>query len=184
MLDGDGRVAGIVSQTDLLRKSEYQEDPDARRPPLSHHRVQADGLTAGDAMSTSAITVGPDASVVAAARALDRQHIGHLVVTEADGSVVGVISPRDLLKVYLRPDAEIREEIIADVIIGYLGTNPARVRVTVTEGIVHLSGEVEHKSMVPLAARMARAIDGVVEVRSDLVYAIDESRRPLAGAEG
>jgi osmotically-inducible protein OsmY len=86
--------------------------------------------------------------------------------------------------VYLRPDAEIRDEIIADVITGYLGTEPARVSVTVTDGIVRLSGEVEHKSMVPLAARMTRAIDGVVEVRSDLAYAIDDSRLPLAEPEG
>jgi CBS domain containing-hemolysin-like protein len=70
VLDGDGRVAGIVSQTDLLRKSEYEEEPDARRPPLSHHhRVQSEGLTARDVMSAPAVTIGPDAWSVSSALA-------------------------------------------------------------------------------------------------------------------
>jgi CBS-domain-containing membrane protein len=46
--------------------------------------------------------------------------------------------------------------------------------------IVTLRGEVERKSMVPLAARMARSADGVVDVVNELAYAIDDSRLPTA----
>lgn len=177
VLDAEGRVVGLVSQTDLLRKEEYQEDPAARPAPNSHwHRAQAAGRTAGDVMSSPAVTIPPEASVVTAARTLDRHRVGHLVVTGPDGSIAGIVSPRDLLKVYLRSDAEIREEIVTEVIAGYLGTNPARVEVTVSDGIVTLRGDVERKSMVPLAGRLARAVDGAVSVVCDLGYVIDDSR--------
>ncbi len=131
-------------------------------------------------MSTPAVTIAPEASIVAAARALDRRHVGHLVVAHPDGTVAGIISPRDLLKVYLRSDDEIRAEIVDDVIAGYLGCDPALVDVAVTDGNVALRGQVEHKSMVPLAARMTRAVDGVVSVTAELDYAVDDSRRPMA----
>ena len=102
------------------------------------------------------------------------------MVAHPDGTVAGIISPRDLLKVYLRSDDEIRAEIVDDVIAGYLGCDPALVDVAVTDGNVALRGQVEHKSMVPLAARMTRAVDGVVSVTAELDYAVDDSRRPMA----
>jgi CBS domain-containing protein len=120
------------------------------------------------------------ASIVEAARSLDRHHVGHLVVAEEDGSLAGIISPRDLLKVYLRTDEDIRGEILGDIIIKYLGTDLERVKVAVDGGIVTLRGEVEHKSMVPLAARLTRAVDGVVDVKAILSYAIDDSHLPTA----
>jgi len=182
VLDAGGRVVGIVSQIDLLRKEEYQDDPKAPRPPLFSHdgRSRSAGLTAKDVMSLPVVTIAPEASVVAAARALDRGHVGHLVVTHPDGTIAGIISPRDLLKVYLRPDEEIRAEIVDDVLTKYCGTDPSWVDVKVSEGVVTMRGQVDHKSMVPLAARMARAVDGVVSVVAKLDYRVDDSHRPLA----
>jgi osmotically-inducible protein OsmY len=45
---------------------------------------------------------------------------------------------------------------------------------------VTLRGEVERKSMVPLAARMARSVDGVVDVENLLAYAVDDTHLPTA----
>jgi osmotically-inducible protein OsmY len=45
---------------------------------------------------------------------------------------------------------------------------------------VTLRGEVERKSMIPLAARMAQSVDGVVDVVNKLAYAIDDSHLPTA----
>jgi CBS-domain-containing membrane protein len=181
VLDSEGRIAGIVSESDLMRKEEYQDDGAGPRPPHSrHHRAQAEGLTASHVMNSPAITISAEASIVAAARAFDRAHVSHLVVTEADGALAGIVTPLDLLKVYLRTDGEIRGEILDEVITNYLGCDPARAGVTVTDGIVTLRGEVEHKSMVPLAARMARSVDGVVDVVNHLAYAVDDTRLPTA----
>ena len=181
VLDAGGRVAGLVSEIDLLRKEEYQEDPGARRPPHWRHgadRARADGLTAGDLMTSPAVTIRPEASVVEAARALDRQHVRRLVVIDGDGNLVGIVAPPDLLKVYLRSDVEIRDEIIHEVITEYLGTDPERITVTVTAGQVTLGGEVEKKSMIRLAVKMAHSVDGVVNVAEALSYAIDDTHVP------
>jgi CBS domain-containing protein len=181
VLDAEGGIAGIISESDLIRKEEYQDDPAARRPPHSHHhRAQAEGLTAGQVMNSPAITISPEASIVAAARAFDRAHVSHLVVTEADGTLAGILTPLDLLKVYLRTDGEIRDEILGEVITNYLGCDPGRAEVTVTDGVVTLRGEVERKSMVPLAGRMARSVDGVVDVVNNLAYAVDDTHLPTA----
>jgi len=181
VLDSEGCLAGIVSESDLMRKEEYQDDLAARHPPHSHHhRAQAEGLTAGQVMNSPAITISPDVSIVAAARAFDRAHVSHLVVTESDGALAGIVTPLDLLKVYLRTDDEIRDEILYEVIADYLGCDPGRAEVTVTDGIVTLRGEVERKSMVPVAARMARFVDGVVDVVNHLAYAVDDTHLPTA----
>ncbi len=185
VLGAGGRVAGVVSEPDLLRKEEYQEDPAAGRPPLlGHGRARAAGRTAGDLMTSPAVTISPDASVVEAARALDRHQVGHLVVAAEDGSLVGIVSPRDLLKVFMRADEDVRREIVGEIITKYLGTDPARVEVAVNDGIVTLRGEVEHKSMVPLATRLTRAVDGVVDVVTGLSYAVDDSHRPMSSDPG
>jgi CBS domain-containing protein len=181
VLDAEGGIAGIISESDLIRKEEYQDDSAARRPPYSHHhRAQAEGLTAGQVMNSPAITISPEASIVAAARAFDRAHVSHLVVTEADGTLAGILTPLDLLKVYLRTDGEIRDEILGEVITNYLGCDPGRAEVTVTDGVVTLRGEVERKSMVSLAGRMARSVDGVVDVVNNLAYAVDDTHLPTA----
>jgi predicted transcriptional regulator len=132
VLDHQGRVTGVVSETDLLRKEEYQEDPEAKRPPRWRHhdaKVRAVGVTAGDVMTSPPVTITPDASIVAAARALDRHHVRRLVVISADGWPAGIVTPSDLLRVYLRSDEEIRTEILQQVIAGDLGTNPDLVKV-------------------------------------------------------
>lgn len=60
----------------------------------------------------------------------------------------------------------------------YLGTNPALVRASVTEAMVTLAGEVEKKSMILLAVRMSRSVDGVVDVADELTFAVDGTHLP------
>jgi osmotically-inducible protein OsmY len=92
--------------------------------------------------------------------------------------MVGAVSLRDLLRVFLRPDNAIRTDIINEVLAGYLGTNPAMVRVDVTDGVVKLSGEVERRSMLPLVLPMVRAVDGVIDAECELRYAVDDTGLP------
>ncbi len=183
VLSHSGRVSGLVRQADLLAKEEAKDDPDADRLPwLRRRRAQAKarGLAAADVMTSPAPGIGADASVVQAAREMDRSGSGHLVVTGAHGELAGIISRGDVMRVFLRPDDEIRDEIVRDVFAGYLGTNTALVEVTVTDGMVTLAGEVENKSMIPIAIRMACSVDGVVAVNAGLGFAVDDSWRPPA----
>src|SRR5512146_2514203 len=70
VLDDESRLAGVVTETDLLRKEEYQDDPSAHRVPRWRHRdarERAAGLIAQDVMSSPALTVTTDTTLVEAA---------------------------------------------------------------------------------------------------------------------
>ncbi len=178
VLDGQGRVSGVVSEVDLLHKEQYKEDG-KRQPRLRHpaSRAKAAGVTAGDVMTSPAITIGPDATVVEAARSLVAHRIKRMPVVDADGKLVGICSQRDLLRVFLRPDEAIAEDIRTRV-FDALGTNPALVQVDVDEGVVTLGGEVGNKSMIALAVCMAQSADSVVDVVNHLTYAVDDTIAP------
>ncbi|MGE5131615.1 MAG: CBS domain-containing protein [Gemmatimonadota bacterium] len=178
VLDEQGRVAGIVSEADLLPKEEFQQDVTGR--PLPRWRRwgrgrQARAVTARQAMTSPAVTIGPGASVVEAARSMDLHHVKRLPVTGPENRLAGIVSRRDLVRIFVRPDQEIAAEVRDEVLAEYLGANPALVQVTVTEGMVTLAGEVERKSMVPIAGRLALSVDGVVAVDNQLVFAVDDT---------
>lgn len=111
--------------------------PDAAR--------QGSRVTAGEVMTRQAATIAPGASVVEAARTMDRAGTGQLLVTGPDGQLAGIISRGHLLRVLARSDQDMKDEIIRDVLTGYLHTNPALVHIQVTDGVVTLSGEVSAK---------------------------------------
>ena len=113
VLDQDGRLVGVVSEADLMAKVQYQGQarPDARADRRERQRhAKADGNTAGELMSSPAIAIFPDLSVVEAARIMHREQIKRLPVVDADGRVTGVLSRSDVLKVLLRPDHSIRSD--------------------------------------------------------------------------
>jgi CBS domain-containing protein len=97
------RVAGVVSEADLLRV----EDQRARRARAGGHRARLHWrsrsgprrLTAGELMTSPAITIHPDATIPAAARLMNQHHVKRLPVVGPDGSLIGIVSRRDLLSV-------------------------------------------------------------------------------------
>lgn len=178
VLTARGRPAGLVTEADLLRKEQLQQDPDGQHSMHLSYRARraiATAETAGEIMSRHPVTVRPDATAAEAARLMDRHQVSCLLVVDEGGRLLGVASPRDLLRVFLRPDDEIRTEIIGAVLTDYLGTNPAMVQVDVTDGVVRLAGELERKSMLALLPPAVRAVDGVVDVDGQLSYAIDDT---------
>jgi hypothetical protein len=96
------------------------------------------------------------------------------VVLNADGWLVGIVTPHDLLKVYVRKDEEIATKVRQDIVAHYLGTNPSLVRIAVNDAMVALGGVVETKSVIPLAVSMPRAVDVV----GHLGYTIDDTHLP------
>ena len=173
----DGTLAGLVRETDLLKKQELW-DTGTTAVPRRHRRAlaaKAAGDTAGEVMTSHVVTVPPDMAIADAARLMERRHVTCVPVVTGHGKLAGIISPRDLLKVYLRPDSRIYHEIVNDVLVRYLGTNPALVTVEVRDGLVTITGEVERKSMIPLVLPRVRAIDGVVGAEADLRFGVDDS---------
>jgi CBS domain-containing protein len=179
VLGNDGKLVGLVSEADLLRKEQYHEDamPTRRRFGSRRERVfraKARGDFAGDVMTTPAITVGPEASVVEAAKVMIERNVKRLPVVDFDGCLVGIVSRADLLWVFLRPDDEIAEEIRTEVFARVLLQEPTYT-VTVNNGIVMLSGRLDRRSAVEIAERLVRAVDGVVDVVNGLTYRVDDS---------
>ncbi|WP_329523505.1 CBS domain-containing protein [Streptomyces jietaisiensis] len=170
VLEGEGRVVGVVSEADLLLKEEFRDsDPDRltqlrRLPDLA----KAGALTAADVMTAPAVTVHPGATLGEAARIMARRRVKRLPVVNAEGLLEGVVSRADLLKVFLRTDEELAEEVRRDVVEPLLPAFRGKVGVRVSNGVVTLTGRVVNTSVVPLATRMARTVEGVVDVEWNL----------------
>jgi osmotically-inducible protein OsmY len=96
------------------------------------------------------------------------QRVKRLPVVDASGTIQGIVSRSDLLKVFLRPDEDLAAEVRRDVVEHLFPLSQRQVDVRVDAGVVTLSGEVRDSALIPLAARLARAVEGVVDVRCEL----------------
>ncbi|MCJ1676964.1 CBS domain-containing protein [Streptomyces sp. APSN-46.1] len=165
VLEGEGRVVGVVSEADLLPKEEFRQ-ADPLLPDQMEEAAKAGGVLAEELMSSPAVTVHPDATLAEAARIMARKHVKRLPVVNEIGMLEGVVSRSDLLKVFLRPDEEIEEEIRGAVLAELA---PAvHLEASVQDGVVTLRGSLGDRALVPLMARAIRAVEGVVDVRIDL----------------
>ena len=165
-------VVGVVSETDLLAA----EDETHRQARMAssmgrrwHLRKQPHvRLTAGALMTSPAITIGPDATIPGAARLMNTHHISRLPVIDEDGKLVGIVGRRDLLSVFLRPDADVAHD--ARQVLDELSlADPKEVIAEVRHGVVTLTGvmrpEADHEQdLMSLALRLIWDIDGVVDV--------------------
>ncbi|WP_030757519.1 CBS domain-containing protein [Streptomyces sp. NRRL F-5135] len=171
VVDGAGRPAGVVSEADLLRKAADRSDLTGRTPvpPLeAWERAKSEGRTAGEIMSAPAVCAHPEWTVVEAARLMEVQNVKRLpVVNEAD-ELLGIVSRSDLLRVFLRRDQAIEDEISHDILAGTLGLAPGAVTVDVKGGEVSLHGTVEDSRLVPVLVRLCTGVDGVVSVSERL----------------
>ncbi|SCF24521.1 CBS domain-containing protein [Micromonospora mirobrigensis] len=182
VVDGGRRVLGVVSEADLLHKVELLGQPHERRVfPGSRRRqarIKADATLAADLMTAPAITVGPDATLVEAARLMTGRRVKRLPVVDDLGRLVGIVTRGDLLAVHLRPDDDIRRDVVQEVLHRVLALPDTAVDVTVREGVVTLTGQLDRWSTVHLALRLSAQVSGVVQVVDALGYAVDDA--PMA----
>jgi CBS domain-containing protein len=166
------KVIGVVSEADLLAA----EDETARQSRLSStlprrwwlRRQPHVQLTAERLMTTPAITIGADATIPAAARLMNTYHVRRLPVVNDEGELVGIVSRRDLLSVFLRPDDGIVHD--ARQVLDELPlANPMDVIVAVRHGVVTLTGTIrprpgDDQDLLLLVLRLIWDIDGVIDV--------------------
>ncbi|UJB46079.1 CBS domain-containing protein [Streptomyces sp. A1-5] len=183
VLAGEGRVIGVVSEADLLPKEEFRDaDPDRmeQRRRLDDLR-KSGGRTAGELMSAPALTVHADDTIAQAARTMARKSVKRLPVVDAHGMLQGIVSRADLLKVFLRPDADLAAEVRTEVVDRLFPGTARRVEVSVEDGVVTLHGPLRDSPLLPIAARLVRAVEGVVEVTFDDHTVATTNRRTVAG---
>lgn len=185
IMDKQGMPIGVVSEADLLLK-ERRGELAADGSPLHLwrrrlDRAKADGVIASDLMTSPPITVTTGASIVEAARIMDRRNVRRLVVVDEHGRIAGVVSRSDLLQVFLRSDEDIREEILNGIVQTVVPLDAEFVEIEVRSNVVTLGGEVDRRSDATILERLCREVDGVVDVINRLEPRWDD-RQPQAGA--
>ncbi|POX57265.1 inosine-5'-monophosphate dehydrogenase [Streptomyces sp. Ru71] len=170
VVDGLGHPVGVVSEADVLRTIAARPDPAGL--PLGSHgnggRPAVDRVTAEVLMTAPAVCARPEWTVVEAARVMEASGVKRLPVVDETDALVGIVSRGDLLRVFLRRDDALRDEIAGDVLSGTLGLAPADVAVDVREGRVTLKGHVAGEELIPVITRLCLGVDGVVSVAADL----------------
>jgi CBS-domain-containing membrane protein len=186
VIDASRRVLGVVSETDLLHKIEFFGYGGERRVFEGRRRRTARAKAAGDVardlMSAPAVTARKDTPIAVAARRMEAERVTRLPVEDDLGRLVGIVTRGDLLRVFRRPDADIRREVVAEVMRKVLAFEKGTVRTEVHDGVVTLSGRVDRRSAAQFAVRVAHLVPGVVDVVDSLDFSFDDTAVPTWSA--
>jgi CBS domain-containing protein len=184
VVDEDSRVLGVLSEGDILYKEAGALDKPgfferllAGAPAAFELKLAA--RTVGEAMSAPAVTIGPTRPVTVAANTMIDEGVNRLPVVDDQNRLVGIVTRADLVRAFVRSDAEIEHEIREDVIRQKLWLEPDLLGVEVVGGEVRLSGEVETRTDAEMLPTFVQRVPGVVAVLSKLRWR-EENGRPAA----
>jgi len=187
VVDATGAVIGMLTEGDVLRRVELGTA--GRRPGwlasflapgrLAHDYVRTHGRTVGEVMTSSVVSIAPDAPLSEVVALMEAQQIKRLPVLKK-GQLIGIISRSDLLRaltqllaasrhVVATSDAEIRRRVLAEI-----DKHPWAPRVnidaTVKDGVVELRGAVsDDQERVGLRV-IAENTPGVKGVHDRLIW--------------
>ncbi|SFK99832.1 CBS domain-containing protein [Geodermatophilus ruber] len=176
--DGD-RLVGIVAEADVLRD---------RMPPDPRLHLRRDGgiptsapsLLVHGVMTREVRSVQDTADIADVARLFVDDRLRSVPVVDGD-RLVGIVSRRDLLRTLVRPDAEIRHDLLR-LVEGYTGSLDSWA-VSVADGVATIqrtrgvpepSPAVEEQAL----SELARTVGGVVHVR---VLPAQDRETPVTG---
>ncbi len=176
VVDAGGTVVGVVSETDILFKELGGKGTGGRLletlfPSRRRGRRKAEAETAGEAMTSPAITISSDASVADAAHVMLERAVNRLPVT-GKGGLVGIVARADLVRAFARSDEEIADEVKA-ILIDRFWMQPAAVIADVSDGRVTVAGEVDSSETAALLEEALRTLPGVVSVNAALISRSD-----------
>lgn len=186
VIDAAGRLVGIVTEGDLLRRAETGTE--RRRPRwlellLGPSRLAADyvrshGRKVGDVMTRDLVTVEEATPLEQLVRVMEERRVKRVPVLR-DGALVGIVSRANLVRalaagiVEATPgslsDAEIRDRLVAEF-EEQSWAPPTAPNFVVRNGVVHIWGLVTSDDQRAALRVMAENIPGVREVRDHLVW--------------
>jgi CBS-domain-containing membrane protein len=172
VIDGVGRVIGVVSEADLLHKQTDPEMPAGlvRLNWRLHEQTKATAMTARELMTAPAIVIDPSASIRTAAKVMQDQQVKRLPVAEPNGCLVGIVTRSDVLSVFEQPDADIRDRVVKVILDEEFGLDPDSFDVTVSSGVVTISGHVDQRDAALRLLARVRHAESVVSIRDRLSY--------------
>lgn len=182
VVGGRGEVLGVLSEADFLVKAQggdaIQHRPlarfigDSRNATAQLTKLQA--VTAGGAMTSPAVTIGPDRRIADAAALMTARHVNRLPVVD-DGRLVGIVTRADLVRAYVRSDDELARAIREDVLLRILWLDPARFEVQVENGVATIRGQADRRSTAEMVGRVVAMVPGIVDVLDFVTWAEDDS---------
>lgn len=186
VIDVGDRLVGVVSEADLICREGY--------PTVRHHNlaafvaglppddagrwtVRSEGLTAEEVMTTGVVTCQADEPVGAVARRMLERDVRTVPVID-QGRLVGVLSRHDILRMFVRPDGEVRQHISR--ILDTPAWGPGHdVSAEVRDGVVVLSGTVEHPVDASVICSVVGQVPGVIEVVDRIIAEAELDRLAL-----
>jgi CBS domain-containing protein len=155
VVDETGRMTGIVSETDLLR-GQFETDPRAFAADAADDPVRS----VEQVMTVDVRTAQASADVAEVAALLLTKRVPCVPVLWG-GTLVGIVSRRDLLRVLTRNDARIRDDVLAAIRTCF-PTGP-RWAATVRAGVVRLQGTADENAAHVIGI-IGRTVPGVARV--------------------
>jgi CBS domain-containing protein len=181
VVDDDRHVLGVLSEGDILFKESCPPD----RPSLLERLLTVPSTfdpklaarTVGEAMSAPALTIGRRRPVTEAAARMIDEGVNRLPVVDDEQRLIGIITRADLVRAFVRSDAEVEQEIREDVLRRVMWIEPGVVGVEVAGGEVRLTGEVDTKSDAEILPRLVQRVPGVVGVLSKVRWREEDRAR-------
>jgi CBS domain-containing protein len=175
----DEQIVGVVSEADILAKERgaHTREEDRFLAWLLHRdtdqlREKIAARTAGEAMSTPAITIEFWRSPASAAALMLARGVKRLPVTR-HGRLVGIVTRGDLVRAFARADEAIAEDIRTGVILHAFWMTPSEIDVAVEGGEVTLRGFVDSEAVRDALVGAVRRVPGVVAVSPQLTLRPD-----------
>jgi CBS domain-containing protein len=174
VVDVDGRVLGVFSETDLLYKEQGEPDTPTSLawlidPLLIADREKLAAHTVGEAMTAPAQTIASGRPVADAAKLMLGAGVNRLPVVDA-GKLVGIVTRADLVRALVRSDAQIAQDIQFGVIERGMWLDSHALEVKVDAGEVTLAGCLDNRRDAEVLPRLVGAVPGVVGVDSRLTW--------------
>jgi CBS domain-containing protein/nucleotide-binding universal stress UspA family protein len=157
VVDDRGALIGLISEADLITKP---AQGGGRRP----------GRTAGGIMSAPADSAHLDDTVRDVARRMIDDRRKHLPVVDGARRLVGIVSRRDLLRMFDRPDADLAADV-CDALAEDPALDDHDVSVTARDGVVTIEGTVRGIDDITRVRRLAWLVPCVVDVACHLTVA-------------
>lgn len=167
VVDAEHHVLGVVSEADIILKERRRRQPGFwrrvldREDPLS---AKVTARTAGEAMTSPAVTITAERRVDAAAALMLDRRVNRLPVLDRAGKIAGIVTRADLVRAFVHSDEEIAREIHEDVLVHELWLNPEDFEILVERGEVTVEAPAQTQGERELLERRIGLVPGVVTV--------------------